>query len=229
MKLPNKLLTLLCCAALCVSAYGAESWLRVTLTDGEDAPCGGVELRLYAVCGPEGTLAEAFQDCGLSADALLDQQQNAKNAKALLAWAEEADLAGDAKTTDEEGRAAWGGLARGVYLVCCPEGQKEVMLPFLVYMEGTDVNAAPKVEPPEDPDRPHRPDDPDVPDEPDIPGGPDVPVGPEDPGTPEGPEDPSGPEIPQTGVNVWPMYLLAGAGILLVLAGAVELRRGRHE
>ncbi len=42
-------------------------------------------------------------------------------------------------------------------------------------------------------------------------------------------EDPDGPKIPQTGVNIWPMYTLLVLGILLILAGFVELLRGRKE
>ncbi|MBE6996354.1 MAG: Cna B-type domain-containing protein, partial [Ruminococcaceae bacterium] len=52
----------------------------------------------------------------------------------------------------------------------------------------------------------------------------DPPVDPVDP-----PVDPVVPTIPQTGVEVLPIYLLMAAGVLLVLLGIVDLYRGRKE
>lgn len=211
----NKVMMLLCCALLCLSARAAGLGLTVTLTDGEDAPRAGVELGVLAVTGPEGRLTEELEGCGLSPERLLED--NAENAKTLLDYMEEAGVKGKVQETDKRGRAAWSAMPKGIYLVYCPAGQEAAMLPFLVELTGKDVEARPKVE---EPGRPIRPDSPDVPDTPDVP---------EPPADPDIPVDPEKPIIPQTGVNVWPMYLLGGAGLVLMAAGANEVRRGRRD
>lgn len=55
---------------------------------------------------------------------------------------------------------------------------------------------------------------------------PDVTPGPE---PTDSPDDPDDPKLPQTGVNVWPMYTLLALGILCILAGFIELLRGWRE
>ena len=45
----------------------------------------------------------------------------------------------------------------------------------------------------------------------------------------DSPDDPDDPKLPQTGVNVWPMYALLALGILFILAGIIELLRGWRE
>jgi len=87
---------------------------------------------------------------------------------------------------------------------------------------------------PPDPTVPEDPADPaDPPVDPvDPPVGPvDPPVGPVDPPVDpvDPPVDPVVPTIPQTGVEVLPIYLLMAAGVLLVLLGIVDLYRGRKE
>lgn len=84
---------------------------------------------------------------------------------------------------------------------------------------------------PDDPDTPVDPDDPDIPVDPDDP---DTPVDPDDPDTPDAPDEPGSPtepepEIPQTGVNIWPKFLLLALGVLCILLGCTELLRGRKE
>lgn len=65
------------------------------------------------------------------------------------------------------------------------------------------------------PPDPSRPEDPEpLPDEPSIPAG---------------PSNPSQPTIPQTGVEILPVYLLMAAGVMLVLLGIIDLYRGRKE
>lgn len=66
---------------------------------------------------------------------------------------------------------------------------------------------------------------------PDTPGTPDPPGTPRTPDTPGAPGTPDNPKIPQTGINWWPTWLLAAAGVLLILAGIGKKLwvKGRHE
>ncbi len=88
---------------------------------------------------------------------------------------------------------------------------------------------------PPGPDGPGNP--PDKPVGPGTPGG-EEPGGegpgglPENPDTPEDPvtpEQPDGPMIPQMGAITWPIYVLLICGILLVVTGAMVLRRGKRD
>lgn len=79
--------------------------------------------------------------------------------------------------------------------------------------------------PPDDPDDPSGPSAP--PNDPDDPSGPSAPPDdPNDPSEPSAPpNDPDGPGLPQTGQVWWPVPLLAAAGVLLLLIGAVLFAR----
>lgn len=76
--------------------------------------------------------------------------------------------------------------------------------------------------PPEEPDEPDTPEVPDTPDEPDVPDTPD---------TPDEPNTPNEPTLPQTGQNWRPVWALAIAGAILMLAGILVKKRyhGKHE
>ena len=87
---------------------------------------------------------------------------------------------------------------------------------------------------PEEPETP--PDEPDEPEEPDTPEEPETP--PEEPDEPETdipddgtPGEPDQPTLPQTGQSWWPVWLLAIAGAILMLAGILVKKRyhGKHE
>lgn len=82
--------------------------------------------------------------------------------------------------------------------------------------------------PPEEPDEPDTPEEPDTPDEPGTPDEPDIP---DEPGTPGGPDTPDEPTLPQTGQSWWPVWALAIAGAILMLAGILVKKRyhGKHE
>ena len=82
--------------------------------------------------------------------------------------------------------------------------------------------------PPEEPDEPDTPEEPGAPDEP---GTPDEPDTPDEPGTPDGPDTPDEPTLPQTGQSWWPVWALAIAGAILMLAGILVKKRyhGKHE
>lgn len=85
--------------------------------------------------------------------------------------------------------------------------------------------------PPEEPDEPDEPDTPEEPGAPDEPGTPDEPDTPDEPGTPDGPDTPDEPTLPQTGQSWWPVWALAIAGAILMLAGILVKKRyhGKHE
>lgn len=77
-------------------------------------------------------------------------------------------------------------------------------------------------EEPGEPDEPDTPEDPVTPDEPDVPDTPD---------TPDEPNTPNEPTLPQTGQNWRPVWALAIAGAILMLAGILVKKRyhGKHE
>lgn len=88
--------------------------------------------------------------------------------------------------------------------------------------------------PPEEPDEPDTPEVPDTPDEPDVPDTPDTPDEPDVPDTPDTPDEPNTPNeptLPQTGQSWWPVWALAIAGAILMLAGILVKKRyhGKHE
>jgi len=70
----------------------------------------------------------------------------------------------------------------------------------------------------------------DLPDDPDDPKPPfpKPPADPEDPQEPEAPEEPAEPELPQTGFQMWPIYLMLGVGVVLVVMGLAEVWMSRE-
>lgn len=65
--------------------------------------------------------------------------------------------------------------------------------------------------------------------DPGVPPGPEPPeVSPDVTPTPSPGVGPDKPDIPQTGVQILPVYLLMAAGILLILLGVIDLIRGRR-
>ena len=85
---------------------------------------------------------------------------------------------------------------------------------------------------PEDPETPpEEPDEPDEPDTPEDPVTPDEPDVPDTPDTPDEPNTPNEPTLPQTGQSWWPVWALAIAGAILMLAGILVKKRyhGKHE
>ena len=85
--------------------------------------------------------------------------------------------------------------------------------------------------PPIPPSTPKTPSTPTMPSTPTTPSTPSTPDTPSTPATPSTPRTPDTPRIPQTGVNWWPTWLLAAAGVLLILVGiGKKLRvKGKHE
>lgn len=84
------------------------------------------------------------------------------------------------------------------------------------------------------------PDTPDIPDTPDTPGTPDTPNNPDTPDTPTtsntkdketatGTPDTAGPHLPQTGLQWWPICLLAIAGVLTLFIGRTGRKASRDD
>lgn len=229
------------------TAFAANGSLSMTVTDENDEPVSGFEVRLCKVAGSDGVLFSEFAASGITAQSLLDERNTAKNAKKLLAYTD--GVAAEVRNTDAEGDALFNDLSRGIYLVYAPEQQGYVFEPFLLYMP-TMINgephygvvSAPKVAPENQPG-------------PNPPGGggsptpdpdPDEPIGPEPTDTPDpdptdtptaeptAPVDPTPtptPVLPLTGVERRPIWVLLGLGSALIIAGALQLclRREKHE
>lgn len=170
--------------------------LNVNVTDESDAPVPNFKVVLCKVAKPDGVLLTAFAASGITPTSLLDEKNNADNAKALLPYAVAAG--GNDDVTDAAGTAHFSGLDKGIYIIYSPAGQGCIFDPFLLYMPtmigGTahyDVVSAPKVE-----------DEPTTPTPPPPPGGGDTPTPtptptPGDDPTPSPePTDPVDPTVP---------------------------------
>lgn len=90
---------------------------------------------------------------------------------------------------------------------------------------------------PDQPNNPNNPDNPSDPDEPDQPDNPNTPDNPSEPDQPDNPNNPNSPDtptsdkkkLPQTGQLWWPVWLLSGTGIILIVAGLfVHMKRTRE-
>lgn len=197
------LLTVLLSAA--VQAEEAAGVLTVLLTNKDSTPAKGIDAIVYRVAATDGTLESAFAGSGVSAKALLDTEQDAKNARTLAAYAAAKHCDGTKKRTDANGQAQYP-LAEGIYLVRCAEGQAVIFPSFLVRLplelDGTlyyDVDAFPKAEPAPEPTTPR----------------------PTEPNT--------NPDLPQTGWNPFPALCLAIGGCLFLILGSITLMRSRED
>lgn len=253
-------LCLLLCAAPAFAA--AAGSICVRLTDGDDLPVSGAVIVMNHVADADGALTARFVGAGISADSLLDSRDVAKNSKALSEYAEQWGIAGQEKSTDSDGRVEYTGLSEGIYLVRCQAGQKVTFPAFLVYIptvingvEIYDVQSEPKAEDAPDPEptpsvTPGPSTSPDPSPSPSADPSPSVEPSPSptvepspspsvepspspSPSSDPSPSpDPGKPDLPQTGVRVWPMYLLLGLGALFIVAGLIDLcanRRKRDE
>lgn len=202
------LLGLLCLFSFTAAAAETGS-LRIVGID--NAVC------LYHVATADAVLTEAF---ALAPVEELTEQQNAvENAKILYAYALENAIAGQEAAPDEEGEVLYTPLEEGLYLVCSLEEEMEFS-PFLVSIPTIindqviyHVEAKPKE---------------DEPTEPSDPSDPTEPTEPSDPTEPTEPTEPD-PDIPQTGTSVIPKYLLMTLGTITVIAGFIDLIRGREQ
>ena len=184
----------------------------------------GIEqpVYLYRVLHEDDSLAKPFENAGLSVKSLEDERSAANNAKVLKEYVRSQNLEGQELVPGITEDVLYTNLEEGLYLVCSEE---EEFVPFLVWVPTEiggktlcDIQAEPKsgggTEPPGGGDTP-------------PPGG-DDPNPPEE-GEPIVPGDTPKTDIPQTGVNVWPKYLLLAFGGLCTLVGMFELLRSREE
>lgn len=228
------LLAALCLALTCTwaSAAGREGSIRVTLTDDLDRPVAGAVIALYHVGETDGRLTDGFSGAGITPASLLSTRNNARNSTILSRYAAEKNIAGQEQTTDRAGQVFYGDLTEGIYLVLCKQGQRVTFDPFLVYIPTVingvklyDIDSLPKAE---DVDSPDPSPSPEVTPSPEPSGSPEPSASPDpEPSASVDPEpEPSkNPEVPQTGVNVWPVYLLLVLGTVLVIVGLIDLCR----
>ena len=179
--------------------------MTVLLTNQDGTPTEGIDAIVYRVAATDGTLEPAFAASGVSAEVLLDAEQNAKTARTLAAYAATQHCDGTKKRTDADGQAQYP-LTEGIYLVRCAEGQAVVFPSFLVRLplelDGKlyyDVDAFPKAEPAPEPTTP-RPTEPN-----------------------------NNPDLPQTGWDPFPALCLAIGGAALLVLGIVTLLRSRED
>lgn len=183
------------------------------------------EVALYAVAGPDGTLTEQFADAPVTD--LTDSKTAARNARILEQYIRENHLPGQLRTPDENGTVRYDDLPLGLYLVVSnvdPVEFNAFLAPIPTVINGEeiyDVEAAPKVE-----DEPTEPTEPSIPSEPTAPSDPTEPTVPSVPTDPT--EPPEDPDIPETGVVQWPKYLMLAVGLVMILLGALDIRKGRE-
>lgn len=225
---------LVLCTLQAVKADAPDGQCSLTIVSRFDANAfAGRTFSLYAVAVPaaEGGYAylPAFADCGTTLPESGDAASWSRCASALWQRGQLRAIAPDAQLqTDADGICTFQGLTAGLYLVAgadvvLPEGSY-LCAPFLVGLPGVDEAGTGRVWDvtavtkdafrPAEPDTPSPP-DPVEPSEPDVPDVPDV------------PDTPGGDRLPQTGQLNWPVPVLAGAGLVLFLAGLLLLRR-RH-
>ena len=253
--LPVLLLSVLCCPALAADPVNVDASCAVTV----DAvygtlPLAGTELKLHRVAEVDAagqyTLLPDFAGSGVQVNGLTLSRHWAAAAGDLAAWVKDNGLAPLAvKTTSAAGRARFTRLSTGLYLLegaaVAVNGRTYTASPVLLSVpllgeNGAwyyDVAAYPKFErdsSDDDPDAPVTPPGPTAPTDPTDPTVPTDPTGPTDPTDPGTPGEPDKPadrsdDLPQTGQLKWPVPVLAGAGALLLLAGALLKRRDGHE
>lgn len=174
----------------------------------QDATVGGGSLTLYYVAQINGTHYRYTEDFAHSYVPLNDIK-SAETAKALADYAREKSLSGTKMQIDENGMVSFSNLKLGLYLLIQEEAAPgyDTIKPFLVTVPVRhngkyeyDVNALPKLS---------------------------LEPKPTQPTTPPPPTQPVPPDIPQTGLNRWPVPVLASTGLLLVALGLILYTSGK--
>lgn len=220
----RRLIAVLCAAVmLCAVAAPALAAkvgnISVEIKDDDDKPVVGFEVCIVKVADKNAKLIGDFKAASITPSKLKDEKNNAKNAKKLLAYVD--DAAAEKKATTTNGRLAFKNLEEGIYLIYDAGNDGHKFDPFLVKMPTVingsadyDIVASPKIDPitppggggtiptptPEPTDDPDDPTptptpsgDPDDPDDPDSPTPTPTPGGdPGDPGDPDNPTPPPG-------------------------------------
>ena len=202
------LAAMLCLCLLPRTVYASEDRKgSLTIVDIDDTVC------LQYVAGPDAGLTDAFSQAPV--EDLAEEKSAVSNARILHAFALEQNIPGLEGWPDDGGTVFYGQLDQGLYLVYSL-AEKSEFDPFLVKIPTEvggkvlyDVKAAPKEEPPTEPDT--------------------TPSDPTDPAKPTEPESPTEPNLPQTGESVWPKYILLALGGLAAVAGIADLILGREK
>ena len=192
----------LCLLALSTAVSAAETG-SIRVVDIDEPIC------LHFVATPDGVLTEAFADAPV--EALSESTAAVRNARILQEYAAQNRIQGREGTL-EDGAVLFEGLEEGLYLVYSLAEEAEfnpflVKIPTVINEETIyDVEAAPKEdEPPEETTEPTKPDE------------------------PSEPVPPDEPDIPQTGISVYPKYILLFLGCVAVVLGVVELILGKEK
>lgn len=223
-------LTLLCQVTAGALDLNQKGSLELTIQNEKGDGVKNVKVALYRV-GTVRTennnlyfdVVEALDETELDG---LNAQQNQETAALLLETVKELDegaITAYEGMTDTDGKVRFETLEMGVYLVAQTNWRVNYLefAPFLAYLpatsaDGTEwetaIKAVPKVE--------YRPSGGD-PEEPEVIPDPEVPTDPGEPGEPEIviPEPDVPTTLPQTGMLMWPIPLMAMAGLVLFAAG----------
>jgi len=180
-----------------------EGSLNLTIT-GENGAVEGMDVFVYPVAAPDGTLTREFAGSGIEPDKLTDQKKAGATAQTLWQYVQLEGIEAEPLTTDKDGVVCIENLEEGIYLIA-GSGEEGVFAPFLVTMPlvinneaDYDISAEPKVS------------DPDQPTEPTQPGG-----------------DPQGPQTGDT-TNIQLYSTLAGISLVAV-AMLLVLRKKEEE
>lgn len=213
-------------AAVCMLASGAmaiepiDTGRTGSLTidcqhDSKAVPDMTFSLYRVAKVGNDGQFAllPAYQKSGVSVKENDTTDQWKTDAATLAKWVSDNKLSPTAtKTTDSKGKATYAPAKTGLYLVVGTDKKSGdntyQSTPFLVSVPGQTADATQW--------------------EYAVTAKPKTSVTPNTPDKPGKPGKPGNPHLPRTGQLKWPIPLLAGAGLLLMLAGWRMKRRSRH-
>ncbi len=153
----RRLIAVLCAAVmLCAVAAPALAAkvgnISVEIKDDDDKPVVGFEVCIVKVADKNAKLIGDFKAASITPSKLKDEKNNAKNAKKLLAYVD--DAAAEKKATTTNGRLAFKNLEEGIYLIYDAGNDGHKFDPFLVKMPTVingsadyDIVASPKIDP----------------------------------------------------------------------------------
>lgn len=224
----RRVFSALCClmlfSALTMTAFGIEvpdlerkGSISITMThQGEAVPGGSLTLYRIAEVHLENEADYSFRyiqeyaECQVS----LEDLGNSETALALAAYTKENNISGTKQFIDEEGQIIFAELELGLYLIVQQDAAPgfELVNPFLVTVPGKqddhyiyNVDASPKLALERAPTEPTEPTD------------------------PTEPTEPTPPDLPQTGLNQWPVPVLAISGMFMVGMGLVLYADGKKK
>lgn len=210
------ILLMLCVMVMNVSALEVPDMNRtgsisITMTY-EDQPVAGGSLTLYRVAdvheenGADYSFryTSSYADCQI----LLDDINNSNTALALAEYTAENNISGTKAQISDDGTITFADLELGLYLLVQQDAASgyEPVSAFLVSVPAMkddsyiyDVDASPKLALEQAPTEP------------------------------SSPTEPLPPQIPQTGLNQWPVPVLAICGLFLVMVGLVLYTAGKKK